>query len=111
MTAFLPAIPFDADTWRLGSAAISVITLFSLTLALRLYGSELTFAWRNVMRCMVALMGILTYLSVVRAKATPPSFPDTSPDLGLVLLVLIGLGLLVAVLGVFESHRRPPGSA
>lgn len=106
MIAYVPALPFDADTWRLGSAAISVLTLLLLTIALRLYGHEVTFAWRNVLRLMVALLSVLTYAAVVRAKSTPAGFPQSGPDLSLVLLVLVGAALLVAIIGVFESHRR-----
>lgn len=106
MAPYVPTLPFDADTWRLASAAISVVTLLLLTIALRLYGHEVTFAWRNVLRVTVALLSVLTYITVVRAKATPAHFPEQGPDLPLVLVVFVGGALLVAIVGVFESHRR-----
>lgn len=110
MTVFIPSLPFDADLWRFWFAGASLLTLFLLTVALRIYGHELTFAWRNVLRVADTLLAVLAYTAFVRAKSTPSSFPEQSPDLGLVLLALIGTALLIAVLGVFESHRRPPSA-
>lgn len=100
------ALPFAADTWRLFSAGACVATLLLLTIALRLYGHEVTFAWRNVLRVLVAFLSVVTYAAVIRAKATPSDFPDRGPDLALVLLVAVSVGLLVAIVGVFESHRH-----
>lgn len=98
-----------ADTWRLGAAVVAFAVLFFLTVGLRIHGDALTISWRYVLRAVTAQQAVLSYVAYVRATNTPPGFPDDRVDVSLALVLLSGLGLLVAVLGVFAQHHRDGG--
>jgi hypothetical protein len=95
-----------ADAWRILAAIVALAVLFSLTVALKMYGPTLPYAWRRVLRAVTIQQACLAYAAVVRAHATPAGFPEGRVDLSIVLIVASGVTLLVCVVGVFGAHRH-----
>ncbi len=93
------------DVWRYAAAVIALVVLFGLALALVAYGREILLPWRRVLWLVCLQQLVLAYLSIDRARNTPPGFPEARVDHPLVLIVLSGIALAIGVAGVFAGRR------
>lgn len=101
MTTYLAS----PDTVRYVAAGVALAVLLLLAAATSAYGHRLAVSWQAVLWATTAQEAALAYAAVTRARTTPQGFPQQTADSALWILLVAGLGLLIAVVAVFVAHR------